>query len=291
MIGFIGLGNIGEPIARRLLLKYGELLVFDRNPAALSQLVEAGAVAAKSARAVADRAECVFACLPDVETSCAVASEIAAGKAVKTYAEFSTIGRLAMRRISGILGETGISLIDAPVSGGAQAAANGTISVMLAGAPAACAGVSAALEGVTGKIVRIGSDAGQAQLCKLVNNALSFTALVVSSEAVVVGAKAGIAPSALLAAIAAGTGKNSAIADKIPRTVVTRSFDLGAGLGAALKDLQLYLDEAQAAGQTPGVIAETDLHWRKAVDQIGADADASRIAAYFEDLVGTRIQD
>jgi len=290
VIGFVGLGHMGGAIVRRLLREGADVLVFDVNEEAVADAVRRGARAAPSARAVADAAPLVMACLPSVAVSKAVAGEIAGGAAIAVYAELSTIGREAIAAVEAILRPAGVAVVDAPVSGGPIGAEQGTLSVMLAGEAGAVDLVAAAAAPFAGAIIRLGDQAGQAQLCKLVNNGIGMTALLVSCEAIAVGAAAGIDPAILVEIVNAGTGRNSATVQKLPRYILPRDFSMGAPLGSALKDLDLYLAEAEAAGLEPGVIAETRALWARATDALDPHGDAATVVRYFEGLVGAEVK-
>ncbi len=289
-VGFVGLGQMGEPIVERLLGRNYRVLAFDTNSEALDRCAGRGATAATCPEEIADEAELVMACLPHMEASIDVATSVAGGKRVAVYSELSTIGPQAIEDIGAIVGPRAIDLVDAPVSGGRRAAQTGALSMMASGPGGAVSQLESVAGAFVGEFLRIGERAGQSQLCKLVNNALNFTALAVSCEAIAVGVKAGIGARNLVDVINAGTGRNSATVDKIPRAILPRTFDLGGGLGAALKDIDLYLDEATKAGLPAGVIQETGNLWRKALDELAPGGDASHIARFFEALLNVEMR-
>src|SRR6185437_16117716 len=117
-VGFLGLGQMGAAIAERLQSAGARLHVFDPNPVAVAPVVLRGAVDEPSAAAVAEAAPMVFACLPDAATSERVAAEVAGSPGLRIYIEMSTIGSVAMARISDIVGARGTALVDCPISGG-----------------------------------------------------------------------------------------------------------------------------------------------------------------------------
>jgi len=218
-----------------------------------------------------------------------VGRQVAAGSKVEIYAELSTIGRHAIRELDQILRPAGVQLIDAPVSGGPAGAARGTLSLMLSGPSGATERIAETMRQVAGSVLRVGNEPGQAQLCKLVNNGISMTALAVSCEALAVGVARDIDASALVEVINAGTGRNSATTDKIPLFILPRKFNMGATLGSATKDLDLYLHEAEDAGLPAGVIAMTRELWERAVGALGGSPDASEITRYFEGFTKTEV--
>jgi 3-hydroxyisobutyrate dehydrogenase-like beta-hydroxyacid dehydrogenase len=137
--------------------------------------------------------------------------------------------------------------VDAPVSGGLAGAERGTLAVMVSCPDETLPRLRPILE-VFGKIFHVGKQPGMGQTMKLLNNLLSATAMAISSEAVVMGVKAGLDPQQVIDVINAGTGRNSATADKIPRCVIPRKFDTGFAIELLNKDVRLCLEEADALG-------------------------------------------
>ncbi|RYZ01160.1 MAG: NAD(P)-dependent oxidoreductase, partial [Comamonadaceae bacterium] len=171
--GFIGLGHMGSAIALRLAQAGFPLAVHDLSAAACAEMARHGALVCATAREVADRAEIVFLCLPSVQAAQAVATELASGSAVRVVVETSTVGPGCVRDMAAALAARGIAVVDAPVSGGPKGAAAGTLSVMHAGAPDDVALVLPQLAAIAGKRFDVGAEPGLAQVCKLVNNAIS----------------------------------------------------------------------------------------------------------------------
>jgi 3-hydroxyisobutyrate dehydrogenase-like beta-hydroxyacid dehydrogenase len=183
-----------------------------------------------------------------------------------------------------------VELVDAPVSGGPRGAAAGTLSVMHAASPTAMARVRPLLEAIAGKRFDVGAVPGLAQVCKLVNNAISAAGMVAACEATVVGIKAGLDADTLLAAINAGSGRNAATIDKFPAAILPGSFDYGGPMGLMLKDLSLYLQEASAAGVPQSVVPAALAAWQTAVDRSGFDADYSRVICHLEADAGVQVR-
>jgi 3-hydroxyisobutyrate dehydrogenase-like beta-hydroxyacid dehydrogenase len=289
-IGFIGLGNMGGAIVRRLLLAGERPVVFDLSAEACAAYAARGAVVAASAQDVAQQADVTFACLPSGKASLDVARAVAAGGRSRVHVEMSTIGRKTISEIAGVLRAHDIALVDAPVSGGPKGADAGTLAVMVAGAPATVEKVRPALAAIAGKLLVVGAEPGLAQVCKVVNNAISMTTLVVSCEAVVAGVKAGMDARTLIDAINAGTARSSATADKITRSVLPRTFDYGAPLWGGIKDLELYLDEAQSLGLPAFSVSNTLQLWNYAVGRLDPDGDFTTIVKCFEEWAGVEVK-
>lgn len=290
--GFIGLGVMGGPMARRLAEAGYSLVVHDINPAALKPLAKAGARVARSAREVADQATAVFVSLPAPAILREVslgANSIAMGKKAKIVVDLSTTGSAIEKEVAAGLAKKRITLIDAPVSGGATGAAKGTLAVMVAGKSTAVAQVSDPLA-VLGKLFVVGNTPGQAQFMKLLNNLLSQSALAMSLEALVAGVKAGLDPDVMMEVINAGSGRNTATDDKIPRTVLTRSFDFGFPISGACKDTGLAIEECQSMGLPMLVGSAAHQLWKFAYNQGAGKRDMTTLVTYLEAMAGVEVR-
>ena len=291
-IGFIGLGNMGFPMARRLIEAKHQLTVFDTRKEAVDKLVGLGAQAASSPKDIADRCETVLASLPSLQASLDVATGtggVIEGKRVKRFVDLSTVGSLMASRIQGLLAAKNIVQIDSPVSGGVGGAEKGTLAVMVSGPRADCETVKPALD-VIGKVFFIGEKPGAAQTMKLANNFLSATAMVATSEAVVMGVKAGLDAKVLIDIINAGSGRNSASQDKFPKAILPRTFDFGFATGLSYKDVRLCLEESEALGVP--MVAGAAVRQMLAITnaKFGADSDFTSIAKVVEEWAGVEIK-
>jgi 3-hydroxyisobutyrate dehydrogenase len=289
-LGFLGLGQMGAAIAERLLDGGARLHVFDPNPVAMAPFVLHGAVDHGSARAVADAASIVFACLPGAAISQAVAAEVAQGSALRVYVEMSTIGSRAMRGIADQVQTRGIALIDCPISGGPKGARAGTLSVIAAGQAAALAQVRPWLDRIGKSVFVMGDAPGQAQLMKLVNNLLSAANLAAAFEALVLGAKGGLDPDLMVRVINVSTGRNSATLDKLPRAVLPGTFDYGAKLATLYKDVMLGLDEAHALGVPMWAHETVAQLWRFGMQQGMGEQDFTALIKLMEGWVGVEVR-
>lgn len=284
-LGFIGLGSMGGAMAARLVAAGHELHVHDVQRAAVDAAVAQGARACASAREVGDRAQVVFCCLPSPAVSEAVAAELRGGAACEVLVEMSTVGRAAMQRIAQAAGP-GIALLDCPISGGRPRALEGTLSAIVAGSPALVQRVRGWLDQLARQVFVVGDEPGQAQVCKIANNAISITGMVVACEAVVMGVKAGLDPATMIDVINASTGRNSATVDKFPRAILPRSFDYGGPISIGAKDLGLYLEEARRQQAPAFAVSNAAQLWALAVDRFGEDADMTRFICLLEQWAG-----
>jgi 3-hydroxyisobutyrate dehydrogenase-like beta-hydroxyacid dehydrogenase len=291
-IGFVGLGAMGAPISEAIAAGGHGLTVHDRDARALDAAVPGGAVAAPSARAVADAAEIVFVSLPtpDVVREVACGEHgLAGGGAMRTYVDLSTTGAVVAAEVALELASRGVDVLDAPVSGGVAGARARTLAVIAAGEPHVFERMRPLLELFGGKVFHVGETPGQGQTAKLLNNLLSATATTITSEAMTAGVTAGLDPATLLEVFNAGTGRNMATAQKFPAHVLTRRFDSGFRLELMAKDLELCLAEARAR-QIPmllgGLVQQI---WTLARTESASDADHTEIVRLFERWAGVEI--
>ncbi|PRD78257.1 NAD(P)-dependent oxidoreductase [Burkholderia multivorans] len=291
-IGFLGLGQMGGPMAERLLGQSFRLHVYDPSPAALEPFIGGGAVIHDSPRAVADAASIVFACLPNRDVSLAVGlgpDGVVHGKAIRVYAEMSTIGQDMIERIGAGLAEKGIDIVDAPISGGAPAARAGTLAMLAAGAPAAVEQLMPLLSLIGKEVFVMGERAGMAQIMKIVNNIIMATNLVVCSEGLAMGAKAGLDPDMMMRLLDAGTAQSFAGSKMLSRAVSGR-FDYGAALAIIEKDMSLGFDEARLLNiATPTIDRARDV-WHAAYEAGRGTEDFTSILTFVAEQGGTRVR-
>jgi 3-hydroxyisobutyrate dehydrogenase-like beta-hydroxyacid dehydrogenase len=283
-IGFVGVGVMGRPMARRLIEAGHSLIVYDRDEQAVAELAALGAHAAKSVREVADKARIVFTSLPTPAVFRQVAlgdGGLIEGSGLKILVDLSTVGSRAEKEVADGLLEKGIATVDAPVSGGAAGAKKGTLAIMVAGNPAAVDEVRGLFE-VLGKVFIVGEEPGQGQLLKLLNNMLSSTAFAITSEAFVAGMRGGLDPEVMMSVINAGSGKNGATLDKFPKQVLPRTFDFGFPIGSVCKDIGLAVEECQALGVPMWVGNVARQVWNYAAMQDGTKRDMTELVKYME---------
>lgn len=291
-LGFIGIGRMGAHMARRLLEAGHSVTVYDTSEAAVEALAARGAAPAGSAAEVCSSTETTFLSLPTpdiVHAVCFGKDGVIEGDTIKTVVDCSTTGPQMARTVAAGLGAKRIDYLDAPVSGGIAGARDGTLAIMVSGNPEIYAKLETSLASF-GKLFFVGELAGQGQVMKLANNLLAAAALVLSSEAVVMGVKAGLSAAQMLDVINSGSGRNSATQDKFPRSVLTRTFDFGFATGLSYKDVRLCLQEADNLGvpMIGGAAVMQMLAVTKA--KFGADSDFTSIARVVEEWAGVQIK-
>jgi 3-hydroxyisobutyrate dehydrogenase-like beta-hydroxyacid dehydrogenase len=283
--GFLGVGNMGLPMAGKLLDGGYDLMVYDIREAAIQPLLERQARRAASPKDLADRCEIVFVSLPTLAAFRAVAfgeDGLAHGKAMKVLVNTCTVGVPFVREIEQAMAAQGVTVVDCPISGGPPGARAGTLSVMVAGDPTVVERVRPMIS-LWGRTLTVaGNKPGAAQVLKLTNNILSAVALAATAEAFVMGAKGGLDPEVMLAAINAGSGQNSATQAKFPMAVLTRSFDFGAEMHILMKDIDLAIAQGEALGVPMWVCQAARLVFKHAMHKGAAHEDLTAIVKYVE---------
>jgi 2-hydroxy-3-oxopropionate reductase len=283
--GYLGVGNMGQPMAHKLLDAGHSLTVYDISEAAMSPLLERQARRAASPQDLADRCEIVFVSLPTLGAFREVmfgADGLAKGKAMKLLVNTCTVGVPFVKEIEQALAAQGVTVVDCPISGGPPGAREGTLSVMVSGDPAAIDQIRPMIS-LWGRTLTIAGDKpGAAQVLKLTNNILSAVALAATAEAFVMGAKGGLDPEVMLSAINAGSGRNSATESKFPAAVLTRSFDYGADMHILMKDIDLAVAQGEELGVPMWVCESVRLVFKHAMHKGAAKEDITAIVKYVE---------
>ena len=290
-IGFIGVWRMGARMAGRLIDAGYQVTVFDTSQTAVSAMEGLGAGRADSPAAVASAAEIVFASVPTppiVQDVALGPDGVIEGKRVKIFIDVSTTGATVAKRVAEGLAAKGITAVDAPVSGGIRGAEKGTLAVMVSCPQETLRSVEPVLA-VIGKPFFVGTQPGQGQTMKLLNNLLSATAMAITSEAVAMGVKAGLDPAQVIDVFNAGTARNSATQDKIKQHVISRTFSYGFGIGLLNKDIRLCMAEADALG-VPMIVGSAVRQLLSIATQTeGLDADMTAMARTVETWAGVRI--
>jgi 3-hydroxyisobutyrate dehydrogenase-like beta-hydroxyacid dehydrogenase len=290
-IGYVGVGRMGARMVRRFIEAGYHVTIYDPVEAAMEPLIKLGAAQADSPAAAGSAADIVFASVPTPPILHSVAlgpNGVIEGKRVKIFVDVSTTGATVAKQVAAGLAAKGITAVDAPVSGGIKGAEKGTLAVMVSCPENMMATLKPVLD-VIGKPFVVGTQPGQGQTMKLLNNLLSATAMAITSEAMVMGVKAGLDPALIVDVFNAGTARNSATQDKIKQHVISRTFSYGFAIGLLNKDIRLCMAEADALG-VPMVVGS-------AVRQLlsistaaeGLDADMTAMTKTVEEWAGVRV--
>lgn len=281
-IGFIGLGNMGNPIATNLAQAGATLVVFDA--AGTAERAPEGAAVAESVEEVARDADILLLSLPDgaivLEVAKAVVS--AEGRRADTVVDLSTIGIEAGQKLASTLSEAGIDYLEAPVSGGVNGAKAATLAVMAAGEAEVWERIGPLLEPMSAKRFLVGREPGQAQAMKVLNNFLSATAMAATSEAFIFGERQGLDPKTMLDVLNASSGQNTATSDKFPR-LLEDGEKLGFRATLLWKDVSLYLAGARASDAAGDVSEAVGGIW-SALAEAEPEADFSAVLRFTRGL-------
>jgi len=283
--GFIGLGNMGRPMARNAKAKGLAMIVHDL--AGTADRAPEGAEIAQSNGEVARRAGVIALSLPTVEANRAVVNEIAeAGNAGSVVIDTCTIGPEAAAENAAILKAASIDYVDSPISGLKFRAEEGTLASMTAGSIEAVERAQPLIEGYSRVLYHVGHDAGQGQRMKVVNNALCISAYVTTSEALAYGENGGLDIDTMLEVVNASSGMNFATSTIFPKYVATGDYD-GSGAEAHIvkKDIGLFVSGSETEGTPNAAIKRA---FEVVADFAAADPlqDQMRIYPFVRDRKG-----
>ena len=278
-IGFIGLGNIGAPIAGQLLAAGHTLLVHDRRRAAAEPLVAAGAQWSPSPAALAAECEAVATCLPgppEMEAVCLGPDGIAGGvRAGALYIDHTTNSPELVRRLHAMLAARGVAMIDAPVSGGMEGARTRDLLVMAGGDNDAFERARPLLAAIAKRIIHTGA-IGTASVAKIMHNCASFTLDMLLAECWTTAVKAGLDAETIVRVFnEAALGQMMSLKVRLPATWLRGDFAPRFSLALARKDLGLALDLARSSQTPMRLAALCEQEMIEAVARGWADRDAS----------------
>jgi 3-hydroxyisobutyrate dehydrogenase len=276
VVGFVGLGNMGRPMATNVAKAGFELICFDA--AGTHERLPVGAIAANSLADVLAAADTVLLSVPDGAATRAIVDEIVAAgeRRVTTVVDLSTVGPQVAGEVADDLRAVGVTYTDGPVSGGVAGARTGTVSMMFAGPADVLEAHRPILEAIAGNVFHVGTRAGQGQAMKLLNNYLSATALAATSEAIAFGVAEGLDIGIILDVLNVSTGRNSASADKFPNRVVTGTYDAGFHTRLMAKDVRLFVDSVARTGTAATVAESVSDVWNR-VDEAMPGSDFTQI--------------
>ena len=289
-VGVIGLGIMGAPMARNLLQAGHGVTVLSRTRARMAPLVDAGAAGADSAAALARQVDAVVTSLPDtpdVEQVVAGAEGILAGAHPGLLViDTSTIAPDVARTLAARAAAVGVALLDAPVSGGEQGAIAGTLSIMVGGARAAFTRAEPVFAAIGRQTTYMGGP-GQGQMTKLVNQVVGATTLAAVAEGVLLAARAGLDPAAMVRALEGGAAASWMLSNLAPR-MQRRDFAPGFMVRLQQKDLRLALAAAARLGTV--LPATTVVHQLFAMveGQGGGALGTQALVTALEALAGNR---
>jgi len=280
VVAFVGLGNMGFPMVSRLVAAGFEVHGFDVSPDAIERLAGIGATGYPTAAAAAEGASVVVLMLPNSAIVQSVVDDLVAADAVsgRVIVDMSSSEPLATRALAVSLGEAGAALIDAPVSGGVTGAVKGTLTIMVGGDEDAFQTVLPVLSEL-GRPIRTG-EAGSGHAIKALNNLLSATHLMATSEAMEAGVAFGLDPEVMLAVFNTSSGRSGSTENKWPNFVLPGSYDSGFGLALMLKDMKIAVGLAESTSAPHALSSHAVDLWSAASSALPAKADHTEVARW-----------
>ncbi|MBI2994156.1 MAG: NAD(P)-dependent oxidoreductase [Gammaproteobacteria bacterium] len=293
-IGFIGLGNMGVPMARRLAGAGYALAVADRNPDAVKRFAaEVRCEQPADLKTLGSLCRVVITMLPEGKAVRDVLTGprgvVAGLKPGSVLIDMTSASPVSTRELGEELAKQGFPLIDAPVSGGVKKAVEGTLSIMAGGDAAVLERVRPILD-VMGKVFHTGAS-GSGHAMKSLNNYLSAATLTASAEAIIAGAKFGLDPKLMVDILNVSTGRSNSTEYKYPVFILPGTFNSGFALGLMAKDLRLALELAKSTGAPHMLLEECAHTWAEAETQLGFGADHTEVVKYLESLADGKAKD
>lgn len=275
-VGFVGLGQMGKPMSGNLVASGFRVTVFDPLHSAVEELVNRGAESGVSVSDVAERSQLTVLMVRDAaQAEAAVRGEdgfLAGAAEGNTLIVMSTLPPALVRSFGETLSARGVRVLDAPVSGGVEGASAGLLTIMAAGHTDVLDRCRPVLEVLGERIYHVGDAVGLGQTVKVLNQALYFTGLAVSAEAIVIGAKAGIDPDVLIDVIGESSGGNWALKNRAP-LAWRNEYRSGGALSIALKDLRAATQLADDV-EVPALVTSSTAHLFKLAESLlGAEGD------------------
>jgi 2-hydroxy-3-oxopropionate reductase len=275
-VGFIGLGIMGSGMTHNLLRASVDLTVYNRSPERMQPLANAGAATAASPAELAAAVDVVFVCVsdtPDVEVVLFGEDGVLEGaKSGSLVVDMSTISPAATRQFAERLAERGVAMIDAPVSGGSEGAAKGTLSIMVGGEAADVERARPYLEAIGSTITHLGP-VGAGQSCKLVNQILVVVNMLATAEALVFAEASGLDLERTLEAVAGGAAGSWMLANRGPQAI-RRDWRPGFTIDLQQKDLRLVLEAADQTG-APVLATSTVFQLYRTLQREGLGAEGN----------------
>ncbi len=288
-IAFAGLGAMGWPMAARLVAAGNDVTGVDAQPGRAAQFAaEVGAAAASPAEA-AGAAAVIVTMLPSSREVEAVLGAMRPALVPGTLVLEMTSGQPAVtRRLAEALAADGITLVDAPVSGGVPRARDGTLAIMAGGDGAALDRAEPVLLAMGTTIHRVGG-VGAGQAMKALNNLASAGGFLIGIEALLIGQRFGLDPAAMVDVLNASTGMSNSSQRKFKQFVLSRSFDAGFGLDLMVKDLSIALEIGRDGGVPTPFAALCREMWAAAAAMLGPGQDHTALARLSERLAGQEL--
>jgi 3-hydroxyisobutyrate dehydrogenase len=295
-IGFVGIGNMGNPMAGHLVKAGFDVTVYDIRPETVEIFVgQHGGRGARTLREAAEGADAVITMLPnDKVVRKVILGEGADGAAAvlregAIVMDMSTSDPVGTRSLAEALKAKGIAVVDAPVMGGVVFAKDASLDVMIGGDAAAVERCVPVLEAMGRNIIRCGG-VGNAHALKALANYVNACALINSIEALAIGKRFGLDTKMMAEALTTMcSGRNHPVQKKIVPHVFTRAYGTGMAMGFIAKDVAIAASTARAIGAFAPLAEKVSELWSAAAEKLGPERDQTEIARYWEDATGVRL--
>mgnify|MGYP000008726633 FL=1 len=291
-VGFIGLGNMGAPLARRLSTDH-TLWVFDQSQTAVDAFTGADAQVVKSAAELAESVDIVLTCLPtseDLRSLLFGEQQVASALNKGTMLIDMTTGDPGItRELAAKLAIEGIELIDAPVSGGPKGATAGTIAIIVGGTSEQLTRALPVLSSISCNVMHAG-DVGAGHAVKAGNNLLNLVCRLATFEVVSLLVKAGVTPENAVAIIQKSSGRNYATEITLPDNILSGTLHQGFTMGLMHKDSSVALQMADDLNVPLPISTTAFSNLKQAMDEHGQESDMSAVALTYEKDSGARIR-
>jgi 3-hydroxyisobutyrate dehydrogenase len=287
--GYIGLGNLGGHLAASLIRDGFDVVVFDRDTKLSERHRAMGAKVATSAADLAGQVDHVFTCLPSPAVSEAVLAEVLTTlKPGSTWIENSTLGRDDIVRLGALAADSGVNLLESPVTGGVHLAARGEITVLVGGDKALFDLHKPALESIGNRIFHMGP-LGSAAVIKVITNMLAFIHLVADGEALMLAKRGGLDLKTAWEAISASSG-TSFVHETEGQLILNGSYDIAFTMDLALKDLGFAMGFGREFGVPLDLAGLTAQTFMKGKAAYGGAAQSTQIVKLLEDVLKTDLR-
>lgn len=291
VIGFVGLGNMGRPMAQRLAAAGYRLQLVDIRPEVAREVAqETGGTALSSVGELGPGVDAIILMLPDgktvrrVVTGEGLASRMPAGSLLIDMGSCEPGGTVQLGKE---LATAGIDVVDAPVSGGVPRARTGELTIMAGGA-APSVDRARPLLAVMGNRIYPTGPLGSGQAMKALNNFVSAVGLVASCEAVNVGREFGLEPEVIAEVLNGSTGKNNTTEHKLRQFILSGNFGSGFSLDLMVKDLGIASGVARESRVQPVLMEECLRMWKAAQQELGAGRDHTEMARWVDSVMQTK---
>jgi len=296
-VGFIGLGNMGRPMAANLAKAGTDMIVYDIDRATVDGFVKEFDVSpANGLAAVAQQADIVITIVPTGKDVARIVLGEGADDGLmanmekgKLLVDMSSSDPTGTVELAKTLAGNGIAMVDAPVSGGVRRAVDGSLAIMVGGAKDELARCQSLFDIMGGQVFKCGP-VGSGHALKALNNMLSAIGLAAAGEALLIGRKFGLDPAVMVDTINLSSGRNNATEVKFHQFVLNEAYSAGFNNGLMVKDLTTAQDLARATGTPAPFTALVREIYAATMQRFGAGSDHTEVVRWQQEITGTSLK-